>query len=142
MSKITTKKILLALIALLVIVSGINFYLSNSSACIVGNTTACADVQNSEYGKILGVKVSLIGPIAFIFLLVVYLSSIKEGKYKDNFYEIYLIAVIIGFVASLYFIYLQLFVLKITCINCMIIDGTMLLVALLTLIDYMKQKRR
>lgn len=142
MSKITAKKILLALIALLVIFSGINFYLSNSSACIVGSTTACADVQNSEYGKILGIKVSLIGLIAFIFLLFVYIGSMKEGKYKDNFYEIYLIAVIIGFAASLYFISLQLFVLKATCINCMIIDGTMLLVALLTLVDYVQKKRR
>jgi len=142
MLKITIKKTLLILIVALVILSGINLYLSNSSSCIVGDSTACANVQNSEYGKIFGVKVSLIGPVAFIFLLFFYYYSIRDGKYKDNFYEIYVVAVIIGFVAALYFIYLQLFVLKAICINCAIIDGIMLLVGVLTLVDYLKEKRR
>lgn len=142
MGKTTLRNTLLVLIVLLVIFAGVNFYLSNSSTCIVGNTTSCSDVQNSQYGKILGIKVSLIGLIAFIFLLLVYIGSIKEGKYKNNFYEIYLISVIIGFLAAIYFISLQIFIIKATCINCMIIDSIMLLVALLTFLDYRKQKRR
>ena len=136
------RKILLMLIILLIIFAGINFYLSNSGTCIIGDSNSCANVQNSEYGEILGIKVSLIGIIAFIFLFIVFVGAVKYGKYRDNFYEIFLISVVIGCLASVYFISLQLFILKATCVNCMIIDSTMLLVGVLTLIDYVEQKRR
>ena len=142
MAKTKIQKAILALVILLVLLSSYNYILSYSSVCLIGDATSCSDVQNSEYGSILGIKVSILGVIAFILLFIAYLGATLKNKYKDNFYEIFLVGIVIGTIASIYFILLQIFVLKTTCINCMLIDSAMLILAALVFINHRKQKRR
>lgn len=140
MVKTNLQRAILVLVILLVLLSVLNYILSYSSVCLVGDSTSCSNVQNSQYGSILGIKISLLGLMAFILLFIVYLGATLNKKYKDNFYEIFLVGVVIGTLASIYFIFLQLFVLKTICINCMLIDSAMIILAILVFINHKKRR--
>ena len=143
-----TKKIsaiISALIILLIALSAVLAYttFTTTGFCLINtneNFGSCNTVQNSEYGKILGIKVAYFGLLAFVALLALRVLSLGNWRYKQNAHEIYFIAIILGTLFAFYFIYLQLFVIKSICSTCIVLDATMLLVALLSLIE-LKQKR-
>ena len=84
--------------------------------CVIGES--CTSVQSSIYGEILGITVSYIAIIAFAGLLVIYFASNKW----------FIFGAVLGAGVSLYFIILQLFVLKEICTSCMFIDGIMIII--------------
>ena len=114
--------------------SGSTFCLTNSDA------SNCQTVQNSEYGSIFGFKVSTFGPIAFAVLLIFYFLANKKSKYRQNFYEVYLLMAILGFLFSIYFLAIQFFVLKQICSTCLVIDFGMIFVGILSFAEYKKRR--
>jgi len=78
----------------------------------------CDVVLSGPYATFFGVPVSLIGVLYYIFLFfggLFILSSLKTHLHK------YILLVpLFGFVATLYFVYLQLFVIGEICLYCMI----------------------
>ena len=99
----------------------------------------CESVQGGEYGRILGVKTSQAGPFAFLILLISYIYGNVKGKYKDNFIEAYYLFVVLGTLFALYFLYVQFFILKQFCSTCLIIDFTVILVGILSYIQYRRR---
>lgn len=76
----------------------------------------CEQVTNSPYSLIYGVPVALLGALYYLTILVlvvIYLDSKKPSVLK-------LLACLtpFGFLASLWFVYLQIFVIKAICIYC------------------------
>ena len=89
----------------------------------------CAQVTTSKYAVMAGIPVALLGALYYltIFLLVIfYLETKKRAVLRLVSY-----LTIIGFLASGYFVYLQLFVISYICIYCMVsaITSTTLFVA-------------
>ncbi len=123
------KKALNIIIILFIILEiGLSIYLIINSlkpidVCIIGES--CSAVQNSIYGSILGIKVSYLAILAFVLLL----------SFKFIHKKIFLLAGFIGAIIALYFISIQLFVLKEICSTCFIIDSIMVLTFLLILLD-------
>src|SRR3989338_4599836 len=63
--------------------------------CIAGGN--CSDVQNSEYGEILGIKVSVLGTISFMILFFMY----RHAWHSYKRYRLYYMATSLGFLISL-----------------------------------------
>jgi len=103
--------------------------------CILGNQ--CNSVQNTQYGEFLGIKLGWLGFIAFSCLLIIYLITQRKRKYQKYF----LASVSLGSLFALYFIYLQLFVLKKICATCMVIDSMMIAIAVISIYDFIKNKK-
>lgn len=82
----------------------------------------CEIVTKSEYAIILGVPLALVGVLYYlgIFLLVVLYADQQKGSILRVIGHI----AVLGFIASLWFLYLQLFVIKALCIYC-VISGIM-----------------
>lgn len=78
----------------------------------------CDKVTSSPYAVIFGVPVALLG---MIFYLAIFLSSVFYLQTRD-FKAVNLIFILsaIAFLASLYFIYLQLFIIKAICFYCLL----------------------
>ena len=81
----------------------------------------CAIVTTSEYAVLLGVPVALVGAIYYFLMaasLVYYLDTRREATliWLSRF-------TIAGFLASLYFVSIQLFVLNAICLYCMLSAG-------------------
>ena len=129
------KKILLSLIIILIIFEIIMsiylIYLDRTritGMCVLGSH--CDQVQDSKYGSILGMKLPYLALISFIFLLFLFFVN------KKMFFS----GSVLGTLFAVYLIVLQLFVLKQICINCMIIDSSMIIIFVLSLVFAIKFK--
>lgn len=126
--------ILIGLVALTGYMALLGF--SNSVICVLGSD--CVLVQNSDYGKIFGVSVSLFGVVAFGVLLILTFFGLKRGSRSYNLFSIF---TLIGAVFAAYFLFLQFFVIRKLCFNCIIIDFLMLVIFVLNGIHWMKHSR-
>lgn len=82
------------------------------------NTISCDVVTTSSYSTIIGIPVALLGAMYYIiaFFMAFYIYIEK----KESFVLPLVSIVPIGLVASLWFIYVQLFILHEICMYCMI----------------------
>lgn len=91
-------------------------YLNEIPPCFI--TTGCETVLTSHYHAVFGIPVALLGSLYYLllFLLAVFYLDAKKGII------IRLAAYLtpLGFLASLYFVYLQFFILKEICSYCMV----------------------
>jgi uncharacterized membrane protein len=89
-------------------------------------TSGCATVLTSAYSAVLGVPVSLLGAIYYLALLIgtfVYLEAALVGKdLREHHHSILkwiFIATVLGMAASLWFLYVQAFVIHSYCQYCL-----------------------
>lgn len=80
--------------------------------------SGCEEVLTSPYSVFLGIPVALLGAIFYLFILIAGSSYIVEGK-KDLFIKTILIISFLGFVFSLWFVFVQAFILKAYCMYCL-----------------------
>ena len=78
----------------------------------------CEAVTTSQYATIGGISVALLGAIYYLIVLIISIAIIDTGnnslkKFLSRFS-------IIGLLASIWFISLQLFVLKALCLYCLV----------------------
>jgi len=77
----------------------------------------CDIVTTSQYAEVGGVSVALLG---VIYYLIVFISSIALlDSRKDSLAKLLSRFVIIGFLASLWLIFLQVFIIKAFCLYCL-----------------------
>ena len=127
---------LLLFLSIFTIYLTISEYLGES-VCLTNQDSAnCSTVQNTSYGKILGIKVLYLGAIAITLLFLIFIIANSKNKYRENFYEIYILGTIIGTIGAIYFISIQFFILKAICSPCLIIDFGIILISILSWVDY------
>ncbi|MBM3232715.1 hypothetical protein FJZ18_00930 [Candidatus Pacearchaeota archaeon] len=111
----------------IILTATLNFNSDLGAFCLTGSD--CSSVQNSEYGKLFGVSLSVFGFIMFSLLLIIYLYVERHPKYSQFF----LLATGLGFCFAVYFLILQFFVLKKICSSCVIIDGLAIVLFIIAL---------
>lgn len=80
--------------------------------------SGCEKVTTSVYSEVFGVPLALFGAIYYFTLLILIIAYFDLKK--TIILKIAALATTIGLLASLYFAYLQLFVIKAICLYCMI----------------------
>ena len=76
----------------------------------------CEAVTTSQYATIAGISVALFGAIYYLIVLITSIALIDTG---NNFLKKFLSKFsIIGLIASIWFVSLQLFVIKALCLYC------------------------
>lgn len=96
-------------------------YLGETPPCII--TTGCEQVLTSEYATLFGtIPTALLGAGYYLALFLLVLLSVELGSRK----VLALAALLspVGLLTSVFFVYLQLFVLKAICFYCMISAAT------------------
>ncbi len=78
----------------------------------------CNKVANSIYAEILNVPVAYLG-VAYYFLIFLMAIWFLSSKNRNTFL-LMSVFTIVGFFASVWFVYLQVFVIKAICSYCMI----------------------
>lgn len=101
----------------------VEHYQNKIPPCTIGG---CETVLTSSYSQIIGIPVSLLGAIYYLFILIFLILYIDLKK--EIFLRIPLIASIFGLLASIWFSYLQIFVIKAFCQYCAISAMTSLII--------------
>ena len=88
----------------------------------------CEKVTTSQYATLGGVPVALLGAIYYFLIFILVIAYLDTKKERVLYFTARLTP--IGLLASLWFLYLQLFVIKAICFYCMIsaITSTMLFI--------------
>jgi len=91
-------------------------YLNSAVPCTI--TKGCETVLTSKYSTVLGIPVALAGSFYYFLVFIFSLFIFFKPKNKIGYLALYLSP--IGLIASLWFLYLQLFVIKSICQYCMV----------------------
>ncbi len=117
----------------------VKFYLGGPIPCAI--FTGCDTVARSSYSAIFGIPIALPGALyyaAIFFLAVLYLDLRREWIVRLT-----TSLTLLGFVISLYLVYLQIFVLEAICLYCMVsaADSTLLFVLSLVMLRGLENKK-
>jgi uncharacterized membrane protein len=112
-------------------------YLNQSVICIL--TSGCQNVLTSQYSQIFGVPLALFGVIYYLIIIFCSLSYLTNRNNLANYLLNYFTSV--GFLVSLYLVYLQLFVIKAICFYCMISALTSTILFILSLYLILNHKK-
>ena|SRR3989344_7047906 len=105
---------------------------NENTFCVTGGN--CKAVQSSIYGSFLNVPLSLWGIIAFSILLILWYLSYKN-KIKKIYFTI--LTTIAGLIA-ISLIFIQFFILKLICGNCLLVDTIAILIAIISLKEQLR----
>ena len=119
-------KIALALLLICTIASGILAFQATPALCT--NGAGCSVVTSSPYAYTFGIKNSVIGFGIFILLALLVISHLHLPRKEKEF--IIKGMCTIGTLIACYFLYLQQFVLHAYCTYCIIVDITLIIIAL------------
>ena len=104
----------------------VKHYLGGIPPCTL---RGCEVVLTSAYNTIAGIPVALFGVLYYMTILLVSLAYMISKKEMIIRHAAYLTP--IGFIASIYFVYLQLFVINAICLYCMASAATSTLLFIL-----------
>jgi len=120
----------------------IEHYRSASVGCVIFN--GCDTVLASSYATIGTMPVSLLGALyyfAILFLVALYFYlRFAASPQAEPVFDFMIRFTLIGFLASLYFVYLQLFVLQAICTYCMVSAFTSTTLFILGVVVMYKEK--
>ena len=94
----------------------------------------CSTVTNSEYAVVAGVPVAVAGAGYYFALLILAASMVTYDDKRLR--KLFIVIASLGLLGSLWFVYLQLFVLNSICVYCMVSAVTTTLLLLVALVDH------
>jgi len=112
-------------------------YLGKIPPCFI--TTGCQTVLTSKYSVIFGIPTALWGAIYYLLL---FLISVLAIDIKATIIRFAAYLTPIGFLLSLYFVYLQIFVIKEICSYCLVSATTSTLLFIIGLFIIVKLSGR
>jgi uncharacterized membrane protein len=98
---------------------------SNSSTGICQPGNGCDTVTGSSYGSTLGIKNSTYGIFIFSFMILLTLFHINKPNRHTR--RIIHSMMIISSIVAIYFLYLQIFIIKAYCKFCLVVDFALLI---------------
>jgi len=93
--------------------------------------TGCETVLTSQYATIFGIPVALLGALYYLTILV--LSVLYHQRRQRRIWQVLMILTTLGFLMTIRFVVLQLWVLDAICIYCMASAAASTLVWLITI---------
>ncbi|MBI2644908.1 vitamin K epoxide reductase family protein [Candidatus Uhrbacteria bacterium] len=100
----------------------------------------CDIVTTSSYSLLFGIPVALLG--LFYYLMVFLLFAVAIDTQKKKFASLAMMVTPAGLVASLYFLYLQIFVIRALCFYCLISVGTSALLFILGMVGLFRYAKK
>lgn len=111
------------------------YYLGEPVVCSILN--GCEKVTSSQYAAIFGIPVALLGSLYYLLIFV--LTVIYLDSRNEKFFRLAAGLTPIGFLASLIFVYLQVFVIHALCLYCLISAATSTLLFIFSFFAFTKK---
>ncbi len=128
----------LVVIGLLVSIYMTIFKLTENNSMCLGNG-GCSTVNSSSYSEVNGIPVAVIGMIGYGAILVVLFLERQPGYFKENGALLVLGMAIVGFLFTLWLIYVEAVLIKALCPFCLTSQIAMTLIFILSIIRLARQ---
>lgn len=110
---------------------------SNDSMCI--GSKDCSVVNASRYSEIYGIPVAVLGVVGYAAILGVLVLERSPGFFKENGSMLFFGLSLVGFLFTLYLIFLEVALIKAYCPFCIASQTAMTLIFILSVIRLVRQ---
>jgi uncharacterized membrane protein len=130
--------IALAIIGLLVSIYMTVYKLTNNDAMCIGSS-GCSEVNSSRYSEINGIPVALLGVLGYAAILVLLFLETRPGFFQQNGIMLLFGVSLVGFLFTLYLIYVEVALIGAYCPFCLVSQGVMTIIFILSVIRLARQ---
>ena len=130
--------IALTIIGLLVSIYMTIFKLTDNQSMCIGSKD-CGIVNASRYSEVNGIPVAMVGVAGYLSILAIFYLETSPGFFQENGDMLHFGITLIGFLFTVWLIYVEVALLKAYCPFCITSQIAMTLIFILTVIRVIKQ---
>lgn len=136
--RLTQITIALAIIGLLVSVyMTIYKVTSNETMCI--GSSGCSEVNASRYSEVNGIPVAVLGVVGYAAILALLFLEQKSRFFEENGTMMFFGISLVGFLFTLYLIYVEVALIKAYCPFCLASQAVMIIIFIISVIRLIRQ---
>lgn len=130
--------IALAIIGLLVSIYMTIYKLTSNEAMCIGST-GCSEVNASRYSEINGIPVAVLGVVGYAAILALLFLEQRPGFFQQNGTMLFFGVSLVGFLFTIYLIYLEIALIKAYCPFCLASQAVMIAIFIISVIRLARQ---
>jgi uncharacterized membrane protein len=130
--------IALSVIGLLVSIYMTIYKITNNESMCIGSS-GCSEVNASRYSEINGIPVAVLGVIGYTTILALMFLEQRPGVIQQNGTMIFFGVSLLGFLFTLYLIYLEIALIKAYCPFCLTSQAVMIVIFIFSVIRLVRQ---
>ncbi len=130
--------IALTIIGLLVSIYMTIYKLTNNESMCIGSS-GCSEVNASRYSEINGIPVAVLGVVGYAAILALLFLEQRSGFIQENGSMIFFGISLIGFLFTLYLIYIEIALIKAYCPFCLASQAVMIVIFIISVIRLARQ---
>lgn len=130
--------IALTIIGLLVSIYMTIYKLTNNESMCIGSS-GCSEVNASRYSEINGIPVAVLGVVGYAAILALLFLEQRPGFIQENGSMIFFGISLIGFLFTLYLIYIEIALIKAYCPFCLASQAVMIVIFIISVIRLARQ---
>ena len=130
--------IALAIIGLLVSIYMTIYKVTSNEAMCIGST-GCSEVNASRYSEINGIPVAVLGVIGYATILALLFLDNRLSFFQEYGSMIFFGVSLMGFLFTLYLIYLEVALIKAYCPFCLASQAVMIIIFIISVIRLVRQ---
>lgn len=130
--------IALAVIGLLVSIYMTIYKVTSNEAMCIGSS-GCSEVNASRYSEINGIPVAVLGVIGYSTILALLFLETRLSFFQENGTMIFFGISLMGFLFTLYLIYLEVALIKAYCPFCLASQAVMIIIFIISVIRLVRQ---
>jgi uncharacterized membrane protein len=130
--------IALAVIGLLVSIYMTIYKVTNNESMCIGSS-GCSEVNASRYSEINGIPVAILGVIGYAAILALLFLERRPGFFQDNGTLLFFGVSLLGFLFTLYLIYIEVALIKAYCPFCLASQAFMTIIFIISVIRLARQ---
>lgn len=130
--------IALTIIGLLVSIYMTIYKVTNNESMCVGSS-GCSEVNASRYSEINGIPVAVLGVLGYAAILALLFLEQRPGIFQQNGTMMFFGISLLGFLFTLYLIYLEIALIKAYCPFCLTSQAVMTFIFIISVIRLVRQ---
>jgi uncharacterized membrane protein len=130
--------IALSVIGLLVSIYMTIYKITNNESMCIGSS-GCSEVNASRYSEINGIPVAVLGVIGYTAILALLFLEQRPGVFQQNGTMMFFGVSLLGFLFTLYLIYLEVALIKAYCPFCLTSQAVMIVIFIISVIRLVRQ---
>jgi uncharacterized membrane protein len=130
--------IALTIIGLLVSIYMTIYKVTNNESMCIGSS-GCSEVNSSRYSQINGIPVAVLGVIGYTAILALLFLEQRPGFFRENGTMMFFGVSLLGFLFTLYLIYLEIALIKAYCPFCLTSQAVMTVIFIISVIRLIRQ---
>ena len=128
----------LAIIGLLVSIYMTIYKVTNNESMCIGSS-GCSEVNSSRYSEVNGIPVAVLGVVGYAAILALLFLEQRPGLFQQNGSMMFFGISLLGFLFTLYLIFVEVALIKAYCPFCLTSQAVMTIIFIISVVRLVRQ---